>query len=431
MLARTSNDLIESICNLTPSINQIKKEDRRLELAAIQKRIDTEAGNLFDDQEVVDELNINLQSKNCLLTKDASGRWVLLDRENTFEKSYESRFKHFLESSNDKIKCIEALAHLMKLLVDIDTTTDEDGKKLIQLLDIGAGDGTPGLSLLSQFKSTINTKYIAVERDKHFVPLIKDKFQAAQIPHEVYGEDFRKILDTLSKTKSTIALASHLYTTTPMHEFFNMVFDLLHENGTLIMAHDSNASDAITFRCQFNGLLKAGNRDCTQDIAAALEKDELRAITIPYESTLSFPRVSEEEWAQLNQIKQADYTNTYAEVYSPNLLKLKALIEFVISDKLEAFSTSERSSILEKMKSTLEEKDYQFTSICQIQVALSPKNTLRHLSRFLVLKESIENKPVVAKPSTTANTMFQVKNPAAQHTRADETLLNLSSFVKK
>jgi len=174
-----------------------------------------------------------------------------------------------------------------------------------------------------------------------------------------------------------------------MTEFLPMVFSTLLENGVIILAHDTNVSDAIKFRAKFGNILRLGSRDCTEEIASAFNQATLNSIATNYESCLKFPALTEEDWQKLKQIKQADYTNDYS-TFSNEFQTVKNLIDFVISDKLEAFSNIERNQIIDKFRDYLIENNYQLKSTCKIQVALSPRHTLECENQFLQLKEKIE-----------------------------------------
>lgn len=294
-----------------------------------------------------------------------------------------------MQTTNDKLKCLEALESFINSLSQLDVFAELIEKTGINLLDIGAGDGSVAVPVLKILNRAGKAKYIGVERDNKFVPQIEEKFKSAAISCKVYPNDFRKIIDLLSKEQASIALASHLYTTTKMTEFLPMIFNLLNENGVIILVHNTAKSDVIKFRSLLDNLLKLDDQDYTKAITSTISQSNLVSITTTCESCFNFPKLIEEEWLTLKQIKQADYNNEYSN-FSEKLSAAKNLIDFVISDKLEAFNENERNLILDKFKAFLIDNNYQFKSTCKIQVALSPKHTLECEKQFLQLKHKIE-----------------------------------------
>lgn len=373
---------------LPPSINAIDKELRRNHNKDVQLFLDQIIAGELNDEDIK-QMNAELNKQNYLLTKDLKGKWTLRDRSNAHESTYAARFKYYLENSNEKIKCIESLEEFTESLCQLDTFADLVDKTGVSLLDIGAGDGRVAAPMAKILNRSHKAKYIGIERDSKFIQQIEDKFESAAIPFVTYAQDFRKILQLLLKEQASIALASHLYTTTKMTEFLEMVFDILNENGVIILVHDTGDSDAVKFRSIFPKILQFSNNDYTKEIDNAFQQTHLNCITTTFESSLKFPELIDEDWEILKQIKQADYDNEYT-FYSDKLRTTKNLIDFIISDKLEAFNDIERNEILDRMKDFLIQNNYQFKSLCKIQVALSPKHTLECEKQFLQLKEKIE-----------------------------------------
>jgi hypothetical protein len=105
---------------LPPSINAIDKESHRAQTKKVQEVIEKEIKELSDEE--LKKIDSELSIKNFLLTKDHTGKSILLDRDNAFEITYAARFKYYLQNSNDKIKCIEALEGFMNDLCQLDIT---------------------------------------------------------------------------------------------------------------------------------------------------------------------------------------------------------------------------------------------------------------------------------------------------------------------
>lgn len=420
MLQNDINDSAHRISllveQLPPSINEIDKEQRKAQTKQIQKVLEEKAAEALTDKDL-EPLNGVLRDKFYTISKNHHGKLVLFDRDNAFETTYAARFNYFLQSSNDKEQCTAVLVNFISSLYGYNTYAEliHGG---VSLLDVGAGDGVVGHAVAEVLNQSGKARYIAVERDGKFEDPIKAKFNASSIPYSVYIKDFREILEPLSKENSFIILASHLYTTTPMPQFFKMMFDLLKENGMVVLAHDSMTSDAMNLRHKFGTLLKVSQRDCTKEIAQELSQQEyLYSITTTYESSLTFPELSEEDWAHLLTIKQADYTNEYA-AFSEALLRAKNLIDFVISDKLEAFNQEQRTEILNHIRGFLAANRNQFKSTCAIQVVLSPHHTLECQQQFMQLKKKIEGVKGQASYAEYPKKLFQVL--PAEEKRVDE-----------
>lgn len=388
-------NLVSQLEKLLPCNNSVKKEIRREQTKKIQDLLDK---NNFPDlnKERLDEINKGLAGKNYLLIRDLKNELILKGKDNVFEETYAERYQYFLTNSNDKAQCEQALLAIVKDLSGLLIKEKEE----INFLDIGAGDGCMALPLVKDLAQSSQVNYIAVERDGQFAPGIQQKFDAEKLPCTVYSQDFRKILEQLGQGNPAFALVSHLYTTTPMPEFFPMIVNILKENGIIVLVHDTSKSDAVDFRAKFGSALSQVNRDYTKEIKQAINQLHYHSITDTYDSWLTFPNLSPNDWQSLKTIKQADYTNSY-DHFSPSLKAAKNLIEFVISDRLESLSDVEREAILTQFEKTLSANNNRFKSSCKIQVVLSPKHTLECERQFLQLKEKIE-KPRVSNLSLLA-----------------------------
>lgn len=86
-----------------------------------------------------------MATKNCLLTSDLKGNWILRDRNNAFEATYSERFNYFLENSNDKTNGRIALTQFINELCLLDVFADLVDKTGVDFIDIGACDGSMAL----------------------------------------------------------------------------------------------------------------------------------------------------------------------------------------------------------------------------------------------------------------------------------------------
>lgn len=386
-LNEQKQSIVTALNKLPSSINTFDRAVRKEQIRKVQEALDQQDITLTDNE--LQTLKKELAAKNYLLEYKNS-KWVLMDRDIAFETSYADRFKYYLQYSNDKAKCTESLEDFMTNLCQLSTYSELINKTGINLIDIGAGDGCVALPIMKLLNKANKAKYIAIERDSKFVPIIEKKFETDKISCTVYPNDIRKILEKLANDQPSIALVSHLYLPTKMTEFLPLVFKTLVKNGVIILAHESNVTDAVKFRSKHANVLLSRKTDCTDEIADAFNMLELDNINTTYESSLKFPILKEEEWKQLYQIKQADYNNDYQSL-SDNFKIAKNLIDFVISSKLEAFSDEERKVILDDFQKMLTENNYQLKSTCKIQVALSPNHTLECKAQFKQLKDKIEN----------------------------------------
>lgn len=397
---------LEILKKLPASINSIDKKYRRNQVENIQSMINQGLLAKFIEENLK-QLNSELSTKNYQLSQDSQGNFMLLDRDIAHEISYSERFKYYTDNSSDKSKCVQALTQFTDELCQLDFISNLISEG-VTVLDIGAGNGYVGTQVAKILNKAGKAHYVGVERTTQFVYNIENHLKTEKIPFTIYAQDFRKILELLSTKSTNIALASHLYTTTPMIEFLPMVFNILNENGVLILVHDTTKADAVKFRSLFGNLCRLGGQDNTIEIDNAFNQSGLDSITTTYTSSLIFPNLSEHDWQSLKKIKQADYDNQYPD-FSPELHAAKNLIDFVISDKLEAFNEVERNQILDQMKDFLSKHNNQFESTCKIQVALSPKHTNEFKKQFLQLKEKIEN-PAVKLEETSSTQYFRIYN---------------------
>lgn len=388
--------IIELLKTLPPS-HESSKAIRLEKIKMIENELD-KMETIRDEK--LNELNQSIAEKSYCLVKSQDGKIKILDPDLAYSATYQERFKEFMQRSNDKKAAIDALLQFMSQLSEL-----PEIMKLMQskfsLIDIGAGDGVAISPVLKFFNKYGKVHYTAVEREKNFYPKLKENIELAEVEYQLYMEDFRKIEEKLINIKSNINVFMHLYSTTPPDELIAKSNSYLNVNGISTFVHNTSDTSMVTFRREFNDtfkqltgsakdLLKLADKDITEVIQGAVNVSNANSITTTYESILNFPTLSKGDWEQLKKIKQADYTNKYNE-YSPELLAAKHLIDFILSDKLEAFSSSVRNLILDSLKEFLEKNKYQLVSYCKIQIVLSVSHTPEFLLQFNALKSKIEN----------------------------------------
>lgn len=387
---------------LPPSINTSNEEKQKRQVAT--KEAEQKLNQVITDlsQDELAAINARLAVKNYLLSINSEKKWVLLDRDSAFSLTYDERFVDFVSRSDDKAQEIKALDAFITQLCEFKSYTELMSKNEIKLLDIGAGDGLVGLKAATLLQSKMNNKdqfnYIGIEANKKVFPGLEKNCTVEKekgMTCSVIQEDFRKIVNQLSKEPALIALVAHIYTGTKMQEFVPMVLNTLRQDGVCILVHEAAQSDAIVFRAkpEFSNILKP-NRDWTSEVEVYFIQANPHAITTTYESTLTFPEFSQENWLDLKKIKQADYQNAYSisEGFSENFKTLKNLIEYVLSDRLEAFNDEDRNKLVDEFQLFLKERNNQIKSICKIQTVLSPNHTPQCENEFLELKKKLERR---------------------------------------
>lgn len=293
----------------------------------------------------------------------------------------------FVSKTDEKEKTKEVLSEIVMALRSYSPSTILKNGSPINIMDVGSGTGvlTAALSEDGYAVNPEGSKSYALDMLPEHVKLTHNALQTVSRKFESHqsnviaanvGHNSEPLhLDVGAHDGFDIILASHVAyypdEQNNLSAFTNQILRSLSNHGLAIFVHDSNNSDIVPLKEQYGELVES---ETPKNIQAEFSHRGQKTMSFQFASTMSFPKISDEDWERLKQAE--NYSLDHNPYPNQELLSARALAEFIVHKPLEDMEEGKRSDYIDELKRLVEDKNYELQYNNTVQVAVSPKASM-------------------------------------------------------